>query len=153
MSEMNEMAKLGVLEKKLDGICDKNNLVHKFRYDKYPITLTIRPAGGMEEQMTMLEKAADDGNYTSPDAYLMFAYQDGDLIYRTTKTFTISDTLFAKLKNIFKKMHTYYCQHVHRTNVERGLQLPNIEVIDDDDLPEDPESVDDYDDDEETWRT
>ena len=65
---MNEMDKLGVLEKKLGGVCDKNDLIYKFRYDHYPITLTIRPAGGMNNQMSMLESTeADEGNYTSPD--------------------------------------------------------------------------------------
>lgn len=131
---MNEMDKLGVLEKKLGGICDKNDLLYKFSYNRYPITLTIRPAGGMDNQMSMLESSeADEGNYTSPDAYIMFAFKDGELIYRTSKTFTIPDSLFAKVKNLFKKMHTLYCQYVHRMNVEKKVKLPDIVVPEDDD--------------------
>lgn len=134
---MNEMDKLGVLEKKLGGVCDKNDLIYKFRYDHYPITLTIRPAGGMDNQMSMLESTeADEGNYTSPDAYIMFAFKDGDLIYRTSKTFTIPDSLFAKVKNLFKKMHALYCQYVHRMDVENKVKLPDIVVPDDDELVE-----------------
>lgn len=134
---MNEMDKLGVLEKKLGGVCDKNDLIYKFRYDHYPITLTIRPAGGMNNQMSMLESTeADEGNYTSPDAYIMFAFKDGDLIYRTSKTFTIPDSLFAKVKNLFKKMHALYCQYVHRMDVENKVKLPDIVVPDDDELVE-----------------
>lgn len=130
---MNEMDKLGVLEKKLGGVCDKNDLIYKFRYDHYPITLTIRPAGGMDNQMSMLESTeADEGNYTSPDAYIMFAFKDGDLIYRTSKTFTIPDSLFAKVKNLFKKMHALYCQYVHRMDVENKVKLPDIVVPEDD---------------------
>lgn len=134
---MNEMDKLGVLEKKLGGVCDKNDLIYKFRHDHYPITLTIRPAGGMDNQMSMLESTeADEGNYTSPDAYIMFAFKDGDLIYRTSKTFTIPDSLFAKVKNLFKKMHALYCQYVHRMDVENKVKLPDIVVPDDDELVE-----------------
>ena len=134
---MNEMDKLGDLEKKLGGVCDKNDLIYKFRYDHYPITLTIRPAGGMDNQMSMLESTeADEGNYTSPDAYIMFAFKDGDLIYRTSKTFTIPDSLFAKVKNLFKKMHALYCQYVHRMDVENKVKLPDIVVPDDDELVE-----------------
>lgn len=130
---MNEMDKLGVLEKKLGGICDKNDLLYKFSYNRYPITLTIRPAGGMDAQMSMLESSeADEGNYTSPDAYIMFAFKDGELIYRTSKTFTIPDSLFAKVKNLFKKMHTLYCQYVHRMDVENKIKLPDIIVPEDD---------------------
>lgn len=130
---MNEMDKLGVLEKKLGGVCDKNDLIYKFRHDHYPITLTIRPAGGMDNQMSMLESSeADEGNYTSPDAYIMFAFKDGDLIYRTSKTFTIPDSLFAKVKNLFKKMHALYCQYVHRMDVENKVKLPDIVVPEDD---------------------
>ena len=130
---MNEMDKLGVLEKKLGGVCDKNDLIYKFRHDHYPITLTIRPAGGMDNQMSMLESTeADEGNYTSPDAYIMFAFKDGDLIYRTSKTFTIPDSLFAKVKNLFKKMHALYCQYVHRMDVENKVKLPDIVVPEDD---------------------
>lgn len=134
---MNEMDKLGVLEKKLGGVCDKNDLIYKFRHDHYPIMLTIRPAGGMDNQMSMLESTeADEGNYTSPDAYIMFAFKDGDLIYRTSKTFTIPDSLFAKVKNLFKKMHALYCQYVHRMDVENKVKLPDIVVPDDDELVE-----------------
>lgn len=134
---MNEMDKLGVLEKKLGGICDKHDLIYKFSYDRYPITLTIRPAGGMDNQISMLESSeADEGNYTSPDAYIMFAFKDGELIYRTSKTFTIPDTLFAKVKNSFKKMHALYCQYVHRMDVENKVKLPDVVIPDDDELTE-----------------
>lgn len=131
---MNEMDKLGVLEKKLGGVCDKNDLIYKFRHDHYPITLTIRPAGGMDNQMSMLESTeADEDNYTSPDASIIFAFKDGELTYHTSKTFTISDALFAKIKNLFKKMHALYCQYVHRMDVENKVKLPDIVVPEDDD--------------------
>lgn len=58
---MNEVAKFEVYKEKLQGICDENNLVYSFKKDKYPIILTIRPTGGIEEQITMLENAEEDG--------------------------------------------------------------------------------------------
>lgn len=144
---MNEMDKLGVLEKKLGGICDKHDLIYKFNYNRYPITLTIRPAGGMDNQISMLESSeADEGNYTSPDAYIMFAFKDGELIYRTSKTFTIPDTLFAKVKNSFKKMHALYCQYVHRMDVENRVKLPDVVIPEDDDLADKFEHEPDEDD-------
>lgn len=148
---MNEMDKLGVLEKKLGGVCDKHDLIYKFSYDRYPIRLTIRPAGGMDNQISMLESSeADEGNYTSPDAYIMFAFKDGELIYRTSKTFTIPDTLFAKVKNSFKKMHALYCQYVHRMDVENKVKLPDVVIPEDDDLADKFEYEPDEDDLEES---
>lgn len=124
---MNEMEKVSVYETKLEGICEKNSLVYRFDYNRYPITLTIRPAGGMDNQISMLESAqADEGQYTSPDATIIFAFKDGELTYRTSKTFTISDALFGKVKNLFRKMHALYCQYVHRFCTENRTQLPEI---------------------------
>ena len=56
--------------------------------------------------MSMLEAASED-SYISPDAYLLFTMKDGALVYRMSKTFTIEDALFGKIKNIFKNMHSY----------------------------------------------
>lgn len=141
---MNEMDKLSTLEKKLEGICDRNNLIHQFRYSKYPITLTIRPAGGIENQISMLESnEADEGNYTSPDACIIYAIKDGDLTYRTSKTFTISEALFTKIKNYFKKMHALYCQYVHRMYASRGANMPEIVPSDGEELAEQTAAEDD----------
>lgn len=130
---MNEMERVSVYETKLENICEKNNLVYRFDYNRYPITLTIRPAGGMDNQISMLESAeADEGQYTSPDATIIFAFKDGELTYRTSKTFTISDALFGKIKNLFRKMHALYCQYVHRFCTENSTQLPEITAPADD---------------------
>ena len=69
--------------------------------NKHPFLLTIKPAGGMDAQQTMMEgmdSGADTG-YISSDASLVFAYRDGVLTYKTSETLTIGDALFNKIKN------------------------------------------------------
>lgn len=61
---MSEISKYEAYKKKLDGICNENNLVFRFVNNTYPITLTIRPVSGLGEQMSLLESAEDD--YISP---------------------------------------------------------------------------------------
>lgn len=65
---MNEISKFESYKKKLQGICDEHDLVFRLRTDKYPFTLTIKPAAGLDQQMSMLENVEEQG-YTSPDAY------------------------------------------------------------------------------------
>ena len=69
--------------------------------------------------MSMLEEASED-NYISPGASILFTVKDGNLTYRMSKTFTISDTLFNKIKNIFKNMHYLWLQFFFRDLVEGG---------------------------------
>lgn len=117
---MNESAKYEIYKKKLQGICDENDLLFSFKHDRYPITLTIRPASGMDAQMSMLENAEENG-YISPDASIVFAYKDGALNYKMSETFVISDALFSKIKNLFKNLHFTWLQYFFRDVVERKL--------------------------------
>ena len=110
---MSEIAKYEAYKKKLQGICDENNLVFRFRRDTYPITLTIKPVGGMGVQLSMLENVEETG-YTSPDAYIMFTYKDGDITYKTSETFTIGEALFKKILNLFKNMYFCWLQYFFR---------------------------------------
>lgn len=126
---MSESAKYEAYKKKLEGICDENNLVFSFNHNRYPITLTIRPVSGLEAQMSMLEAAEDEG-YISPDAAIIFAYKDGALTYKISETFTISDALFSKLKNLFKNLHFTWLQYFFRDVCERKLLTDrNMPVI------------------------
>ena len=129
---MNESGKFEVQKKKLQGICDEHNLVFSFRKDKYPITLTVKTTGDIQGQMSMLIEAEDDG-YRSPDARLIFSMRDGELVYHMSETFTISDTLFNKLKNIFKNMHSLWLQFFFRDVIENEtLTDQQMPAIDDD---------------------
>ena len=118
-NSLSESARFAVYREKLKGICEANNLSYVFIKNAYPIKLVIRPLGGVGEQMSMLEEASED-NYISPGASILFTVKDGNLTYRIRKTFTISDTLFNKIKNIFKNMHYLWLQFFFRDLVEGG---------------------------------
>lgn len=160
---MNESAKFEVYKKKLQGICDENDLAFRFYCKQYPVKMVISPLGGVGEQMSMLEGAEENG-YTSPDATIVFSIKDGDISYKTSKTFTISDALFTKLKNLFKNMHSLWMQFFFRDIMERHVleyckvQMPEIpdedlgescdegleeELMDEDGRLEPPEDSDD----------
>ena len=122
---MKEIDKYGVLKEKLQGICDENNLTYTIKNKGYPFLLTIKPLGGMDAQQTMMEgmDSTDGTGYISPDATLVFAYRDGDLTYKISETFTISEKLFNKLKGLFRKMHDMWMQHFYRDVYENSPYL------------------------------
>lgn len=148
---MSEISMYDAYKKKLQNICDENNLVYRFRRDTYPITLTIKPCGGMDAQMTMLEMAEEDG-YISPDASIVFVYKDGVIQYKTSEQFTISDALFSKIKNLFKNLHYCWLQYFFRNIIERNIlskgAMPAIDESDacDDDFPEEAEALEEFED-------
>lgn len=130
---MTEMDKVAIQKKKLRGICEENDLVYELECMKYPIRLTIRPAKNMDAQLSMIEDAEEKG-FTSPNAELILEMRDGDLQYKTSEKLAISDALFGKIKNIFKKIAIFYTQAAHRMVAEYKLSaLPKI--------PEDDEEM------------
>ena len=124
---MRELDKYNVLKEKLQGICDENGLAYSIQNRSYPFLMTIKPLGGIDAQQTMLE-GMDTGEtgYISPDASLVFAYRDGVLNYKISETFTISDSLFTKIKNLCKKLHDMWMMHFFRDVIECGA--PTIEA-------------------------
>lgn len=141
---MSEISKFAAYKKKLQGCCDENGLIFKFSKDTYPITLKIQPVQGMDGQMSMMEDAGDSG-YMNPDAYLLFVYDDGNLIWRTTETFTISDTLFSKLKNFFKNMCFCWWQYFFRDLMEHGnLKKEELPQETDCDIPDGAEPLEEF---------
>ncbi len=148
---MNESAAYEGYKKKLEGICDKNNLTYTLSVSGYPITLTIRPVQGMEEQMTMLAMA-DEEPYNDSDATIVIVIEDGALSYKMSKRFTINKTTFDKITNLFKKLHFCYLQMFHRDVTEKGLlrtpytpappEETNEPINETLEVPDDPESTD-----------
>ena len=122
---MREIDKYGVLKEKLQGICEENNLTHSIQNQKFPFLLVIKPLNGMDAQQTMIEgmDSTEGTGYISPDASLVFAYRDGDLTYKISDTFTISEKLFNKLKGLFRKMHDMWMQHFYRDVYENSPYL------------------------------
>lgn len=147
---MSELNKLEALTKKLGNICDEHDLVYRFRKDTYPITLTISPCGGVNAQMTMLEVADDEG-YRSPDASIVFYSKDGDLCYKLSERFTISDALFSKIRNLYRKMMLLWCQHFFRYCIENELltaeKMPQLSEGEDK-LPKEAEPIEEIEDEE-----
>ena len=141
---MREIDKYGVLKEKLQGICDENSLTYTIQNQKYPFLMVIKPLGGVDAQQTMLEGMDDaaGAGYISPDASLVFAYRDGDLNYKISETWTISENLFNKLKNLFKKMHFLWMQHFFRDVHETcpGMIPTHEDVTEEVDLPVDEDS-------------
>lgn len=132
---MNEIGQYQVFKEKLQGICDENSLTYSIQNNKYPFTMTIKPLGGLDAQMDMLEAMGENGSagegndtgYISPDASLVFAFEDGKVIYKISETFTISDALFNKLKNLFKKLRDMWMAYFFRDVIASGrLDYVNI---------------------------
>ena len=153
---MSEIDKYEAQKKKLDGLCEEHDLTYRFRHDSYPITLTIKPLHGVEEQLSMLE-AADVKDYISPDASMVIYRKDGELATKINGTFTISEALRSKFKNIYLKLSDFWLQFFFRDLMEKDLvQKSRMPVIDEDeaddagDEEEDPlEDQDEIDDENE----
>lgn len=148
---MNESAQYAAYKKKLQGICDENDLVFRLRMDVYPIRMIIQPIHGLEEQMSMLE-AAEEKDFISPDAKLVFYLENGSVTYKTFSNFVIGETLFNKLKKLFKNLYTCWLQYFFRdlilnTRLERW-QMPVIEDGVEDSLMDEAEPVESYEDEE-----
>lgn len=117
---MNEFEKHSAYRDKLEDLCMESKLTYSMQLNRYPCTLTIKPIGGMDAQISMLED--DAANYISPDASIVLAYIDGDLSIRVSETFTIGDPLLQKIKNLFKNLYTTWTQYFFRDVMERGLR-------------------------------
>lgn len=116
---MNELNQYNVYKEKLQGICDENNLTFSIQNRKYPFFMTVKPCTGVDAQMSMLENEdTGDTGYISPEAIIVFAYKDGELTYKMSETINISDALFNKIKNLFKKLHNCWMQYYFRDRTE-----------------------------------
>ena len=126
---MSEISKYTDLKTKLDGICDANNLVASIHNKSYPFYMTIKPIGGADAQMSMLEEdgeGSSETGYLSPEASLLFAYRDGDLVYKMSETINISDNLFRKLKNLFTKLNSAWMMYYFRERTTSGVDQTPI---------------------------
>lgn len=135
---MSEISLYEAQVKRMQGLCDEHDLVYRFEKDKYPITFTIKPAKGLDAQMSMLENVEEVG-YRSPDASMTWIFEDGTL---TTKvqggTFTIGKALRTKIEAILIRMINYWQQFFFRDIIEKhvldGRYMPAIND-NDGDLP------------------
>ena len=136
---MSEISKYDAQKKKLDGLCEEHDLTFRLRHDRYPITLTIKPLTGMDQQMDMLADA-ENKDYISQDASMVIYRKDGELATKITGTFTISEALRNKFKNIYIKISDYWLQYFFRDIMEKDLIAKSkIPVIDEDEAGDDEE--------------
>lgn len=136
---MSEISKYDAQKKKLDGLCEEHDLTFRLRHDRYPITLTIKPLTGMDQQMDMLADA-ENKDYISQDASMVIYRKDGELATKITGTFTISEALRNKFKNIYIKISDYWLQYFFRDIMEKDLIAKSkIPVIDEDEAEDDDE--------------
>ena len=136
---MSEISKYDDQKKKLDGLCEEHDLTFRLRHDRYPITLTIKPLTGMDQQMDMLADA-ENKDYISQDASMVIYRKDGELATKITGTFTISEALRNKFKNIYVKISDYWLQYFFRDIMEKNLlSKSKIPVIDEDEAEDDGE--------------
>jgi len=145
---MSEIDKYEAQMKKLDSLCEEHDLCYRFNHTRYPITLTISPMTGMDEQLSMLEQA-DSRDYISADASMVIYRKDGDLATKINGIFTISEALRAKFKNLYVKLADFWLQYYFRDTMERkvitGADMPVIdeaEAEDSDEPDADPETDD-----------
>ena len=147
---MREISKYDAQKKKLDGLCEEHDLTFRLRHDRYPITLTIKPLTGMDQQMDMLADA-ENKDYISQDASMVIYRKDGELATKITGTFTISEALRNKFKNIYIKISDYWLQYFFRDIMEKNLlSKSKIPVIDEDEAEDDDEEEEELPDPKET---
>jgi len=144
---MSEIDKYEAQKKKLDNLCEEHDLTYRLRHDSYPITLTIKPLTSMGQQLDLLSDA-ENKDYISQDASMVIYNKDGELAMKINGTFTISEALRNKFKNIYVKASTYWLQYFFRDIMERGiLSHQQMPVIDEDEAEDDEdEDVSDLDD-------
>ena len=146
---MSEISKYDAQKKKLDGLCEEHDLTFRLRHDRYPITLTIKPLTGMDQQMDMLADA-ENKDYISQDASMVIYRKDGELATKITGTFTISESLRNKFKNIYVKISDFWLQYFFRDIMEKNLlSKSKIPVIDEDEAEDDDEEEEELPDPEE----
>lgn len=123
-----EKEKFAAARNKLQAICDENNFVFSFSDGKYPITLTIKPQGGLESQMAILEMA-DEKTAISPNASIVLMMkEDGELDIKIYDRFSITDKLFTKIKGLFRQMHFFYLAAFYRDVITQDFisKMPDI---------------------------
>lgn len=144
---MSEIDKYDAQKKKLDNLCEEHDLTYRLRHDSYPITLTIKPLTSMGQQLDLLSDA-ENKDYISQDASMVIYNKDGELAMKINGTFTISEALRNKFKNIYVKASAFWLQYFFRDIMERNvLNKSQIPVIDEGEAEDDEdEDVSDLDD-------
>ncbi len=151
---MNAVAKYESYEKKLQGICDENNLVYTISKRSNPFMLVVRPSSERYDQTSLVD-AKDQKTYTSEDASLCIFYREsGDEkpSYKFSNDFAMGEALLGKLKNLFANLHKQYMRFFFDEIMTKGIiaadKLPTIESTEasvPDDLPDGAQPLEELD--------
>jgi len=94
-------------QKKLDKLCEDNDLEYTFSKEDFPIILTIKPLWEKAAQMRL--DLGNDEPTTDPDARIELVFGH-ELTLRSFGDFVIDEDLLIKIKNGAKKLHYLYLQ-------------------------------------------
>lgn len=125
---MGYFDKFDAQETKLENILEDKCLLHKFRTDTYPMSLTITQNQDPEAQMEMYSNETD--GVSSKDAKLVLLFPVGEIIVRMYGRLIIPDTLLNKIKNCGKKMRDLWLQGDYARRME-GWSKPGPDDEDD----------------------
>ena len=113
---------------KLANILEENSLLHRFRVDSYPMSMTIMQNQSPDAQMAMYETETD--GVSSRDAKLVLTFPVGEIGVRVYGRLIISDTLLGKIKNHGKKMRDLYLQGDYATRMANERRVLNPSALD-----------------------
>lgn len=113
---MGYFDKFDAQETKLENILEDKFLLHKFRTDTYPMTLTITQNQTPDAQMALYEQ--EDDGVSSQDARLVLTFPVGEIGVRVYGRLIIPDTLLSKIKNCGKKMRDLWLQGDYARRME-----------------------------------
>lgn len=105
---MNYFEKFNAQKEKLENILEENGLLHKFKTDAYPMSLTITQNMAPSAQMALYETATEGAS--SRDAKLILTFPVGEIGIRMYGRLVISENLMNKIKNHGKKMRDLWLQ-------------------------------------------
>ena len=120
---MNYFEKYEAQSAKLANIMEENGLLHRFRADSYPMSLTITQNQTPDAQMALYEQETD--GVSSRDAKLVLTFPVGEIGVRVYGRLIISDTLMNKIKNHGKKMRDLYLQGDYATRMSNERKVLN----------------------------
>ena len=119
----NYFEKFEAQEQKLENILEDKCLLHKFRTDTYPMTLTISQNQTPDAQMAIYNQQED--GVSSQDAKLVLTFPVGEIGVRVYGSrLIIPDTLLSKIKNCGKKMRDLWLQGDYARRMEVFTQQP-----------------------------
>lgn len=128
---MNYFDKYTAREEKLENLLSKNELLHDFDTDSYPITLTIYPNATPDAQMAMYRQSTD--GVSSQDAKLVLQFFVGEIGVRVYGRMVISDELYNQIKNQATKMCSLWLQADFAARMEQaGYASKPVDSAEDD---------------------